>query len=303
MKLLITGAFNINESQAEKIKKLGYQIDFIKDETNSCIKEKNIYDGVICNGLFLYQNIKEYRKLKFVQLTSSGVDRVPYQYMLDNNIEVYNAGSVYSIPMAEWVILKILEIYKNSYNFYNQQLKKEWLKNRDLIELNGKRMAIIGYGNVGREIAIRAKAFNVTTIGVGRAFKECSYLDHFCTIDDIESVLKSCDIIVICLPLNSDTLNFFNESKFKVMKEQSILINISRGKVINEKDLEHYIKKGKFRKVALDVFENEPLSLDSSLWDTENVIVTPHNSFVSDGIQNRMFDLVYSNLKKISERY
>ena len=127
MKILLTGAFSYTENQLEILQNMGLDIDFLqyeKDKLDNC----EIYDAVVCNGLFLYNDIEKFKNLKYIQLTSAGFDRVPMDYVKNNNIKIYNAAGVYSIPIAEHTVLKVLEIYKKSKDFYIKQKNHLWEK-------------------------------------------------------------------------------------------------------------------------------------------------------------------------------
>lgn len=298
MKLLLTGAYNYSEEQLNKIKSLGYEITFVKDERVPLEIDVTHIDGVVCNGLFLYNDITKFKNLKFIQLISSGIDRVPLDYIEEKGIQIYNARGVYSVPMAEWVILKILEIYKKSRKFYRNQEEHKWEKYRDLLELTDKRVTIVGFGDVGTEIAKRLRAFGAHVIGVGRREIECELLDEYYMIEDINEVLKKSDIVILTIPLTETTQHLIDFNKIESMKDNSILINVSRGKIVDQIALIEALGSNKFLGVALDVFEEEPLDKDSRLWEFENVIITPHNSFVSDKVKNRMIEVVVENLRQ-----
>ena len=295
MKLLLTGAYNYTQEQFNRLADIGYEIVFAQDERIPLEIEVSDINAIVCNSLFMYNDIAKFESLRIIQLTSAGTERVPIEYIRKNEILLFNAKGVYSIPMAEWIILKILEIYKQSRYFYNNQANHKWNKNRELLELTGKTTAIIGFGSVGTEIAKRLKAFDSKVIGVGRREIDSKFIDMYINVRDIDSALENADIVVITLPLTSSTRHLFNKQKLMKMKDDAVLINISRGEIIDENALIELINDGKFLGVALDVFENEPLD-DSSLWDYENVIVTPHNSFVSDKVNERLFELIVSNL-------
>lgn len=296
-KLLLTGAFKYSREQLSNLEHLGYEIVFVQDERKALNFDLSDIDAVVCNNLFLYNDIKEFKNLRTIQLTSAGLDRVPLDYINEKGIQLFNARGVYSIPMAEWAILKILEIYKKSRVFYKHQEEHKWGKQRDLLELTDKTAAIIGYGSVGTEIAKRLKAFGVTVISVDRQIQEDDYIDESILIDDLEAALVKSDIIVLTLPLTDETKHLINEEKIKVMKDDAVLINVSRGGIIDETSLIESLKKDKFLGVALDVFEEEPLN-ESPLWDFENVIITPHNSFISDKVNERLFELMVENLSR-----
>ena len=296
-KLLLTGAFKYSREQLSNLEHLGYEIVFVQDERKTLNIDVSDIDAVVCNSLFLYNDIKEFKNLMAIQLTSAGLDRVPLDYINEKGIQLFNARGVYSIPMAEWAILKILEIYKKSRVFYKNQERHKWEKQRELLELTDKTAAIIGYGSVGTEIAKRLKAFGVNVISVDRQVKKDEYVDESILIDDLDAALEKSDIIVLTLPLDDETKHLINEEKIKVMKDNAVLINVSRGGIIAETALIESLKKDKFLGVALDVFEEEPLS-ESLLWDFENVIITPHNSFVSDKVNERLFELMIENLSR-----
>lgn len=296
-KLLLTGAFKYNQEQLSNLENLGYEIVFVQDERKTLNIDVSDIDAIVCNSLFMYNDIARFKSLKVIQLTSSGTERIPIEYIRKNEICLFNAKGVYSIPMAEWAILKILEIYKQSRYFYNNQTNHKWNKNRELLELTGKTTAIIGFGSVGSEIAKRLRAFDTKIIGVGRREIESNFIDMYINLRDIDSALENADIVVITLPLTNITRHLFDKQKLMKMKNDAVLINISRGEIIDENALIELINDDKFLGVALDVFENEPLD-DSPLWDYENVIVTPHNSFVSDKVNERLFELIVSNLSK-----
>ncbi|WCM14579.1 NAD(P)-dependent oxidoreductase [Priestia filamentosa] len=297
MNILITGAYSYSMNQIEYLKGLGCNVTFVQDERIPLNIDVSQIEVVVCNALFLYTDIKKFINLKFIQLTSAGLDRIPTKYVEKMNIQVANAKGIYSIPMAEWTILRILEFYKNSSFFAEAQKRKKWLKNRNLLELTGKTATIIGIGDVGTEIAKRLKVFNVNVIGVGRREVSSEFIDEYFLVENIETALSKSDITVLTLPLNESTRHLINKTNISKMKEESLLINLSRGGIIEESALIESLDQGKFLGVALDVFEQEPLPEESNLWRYENVTITPHVSFISDKINERLFKLICENLK------
>ena len=220
------------------------------------------------------------------------------EYIKNNNIEIHNAKGVYSAPMAEWVVLKILEIYKNTKFFIKNQDNKVWEKKRDLLELTDKTVTIVGCGNVGSEVAKRLKAFGCKINGVARRKVQYDYIDKVYSMEELNEALKISDIVVLTIALNEETKHLFDKERFDVMKDEAVLVNVARGAIVNEEDLIEVLKSGKFIGVALDVMENEPLCVSSELWDFDRVLVTPHNSFVSDKTGSRLFGVMCENLEK-----
>lgn len=297
MKLLITGAFSATAEQLDMLSSLGFEIMLQKDERGVPECDFSEADAVICNGLFLYHDISEFKKLKFIQLTSAGLDRVPLDEIRKRGIALFNARGVYSVPMAELALAGTLSLYKHLNTFSENQKAHMWQKDRELRELCGETVAIVGCGSVGTECAKRFSAFGTRVIAVDVAKPESEIYSEFYDINDIKKALEISDTVVLTLPLTDETRGMFNGEMFSHFKDGSVLVNISRGAVVNENDLIKALENGKPSGAVLDVFENEPLNESSKLWDMKNVIITPHNSFVSPKNNARLFKLAYDNLK------
>lgn len=296
MNILLTGAFSYSNAQIKKIESLGYNVTFIKNELEELNIDVSNIDVVICNRLFLHNDINKFKNLKVIQTTSAGLDRIPLEYTKKNNIRVFNAGNSYSIPMAEFAIMQLLNIYKNNKQFVKNQLKQKWEVNRELEELSDKKVLIMGFGNVGFEIAKRL--YNFVSEIYAYDIKKVDY-DKVIYVSDYKKIIETIDIIILTMPLVKETKYIVNKSFIENLKQGSTLINVSRGKLINEKDLIEAIKSNKFLGVALDVFEEEPLYIENELWSFDNVYITPHNSFVSKINKERLFKVILENLRLI----
>ncbi len=300
MKLLITPALSLNEEE-KRILREKHEVFFLDTELVP-VSELNLdfslgdIEGIVCNHFFLYNDIVLLPKLKVIQLTSVGLDRIPLKRIKERNISVYNAGSVYAIPMAEWAVCKILEMYKCSGFFYDRQKQHIWEKNRQIRELNNTTAVIVGCGNVGRKIAERLKPFGVTIIGVDIIDTVSGSFDKWYHISEIEKALCLADTIILTLPLTEQTRHIMDDQKLSAIREGATLINVSRGAVIDQIALEKHLKSGHLGGAALDVFETEPLPESCGLWSMDNVIITPHNSFVGNGNRERLFSLICNNL-------
>ncbi|MBQ3524265.1 MAG: hydroxyacid dehydrogenase [Clostridia bacterium] len=296
MKLLMTGAFNCTAEQKLNIEKLGCEVMFQQMENEPLSEEMYTADIVICNGLFLYNDLDKFKNLKFVQLTSAGLDRVPVEKMNEKGIVLHNARGVYSTPMAEWVLTGVLTLYKNTNAFYSNQQNHKWIKDRNVKELSGSTICIVGCGSVGTECAKLFKPFSNEMIAVDIVKPKSDLFDNYYTINNVTEAVKNADVVILTLPLTDETRNMFNKELLSQFKNDAILVNISRGAVVNEVDLIDALKNGKIDGAVLDVFNTEPLDENSELWEMENVIITPHNSFVSQKNNERLFNLVYNNL-------
>ena len=296
MNILITGAWNGWERCAETLEAMGHQVAFMQQEKEKLPVPYAWVQGTICNGLFLYHDPLLFPNLKYVQLTSAGFDRVPVEQFRSRGIRLHNARGVYSIPMAESALSGVLQLYKQSGFFRENQKLRRWEKHRGLGELAEKNVCILGCGSVGTECARRFRAFGCRVTGVDLFPRESPDYDWMHPMEQLDDVLARADVTVLTLPLTEETRHLINGSRLAVMKPGSVLVNIARGAIVDTQALTEALEK-KLGGAVLDVFEEEPLGQDSPLWDMENVILTPHNSFVGQGNALRLEQLIVSNLE------
>lgn len=298
MNLLVTGAFDWTEDELNTLKEYGHEIVFMQREQDALPCEASWVEGIIGNGIFLNHSIEDFTSLQYIQLTSAGFDRVPMDYVNEHSIHIYNAGGVYSVPISEFVLKGVLDLYKQSRFFIENQMKHKWLKNRNVKELNEKKVCIVGCGNIGTECALRFKAFGCYVVGVDLNPYLSDVYESMVNLDGLEDYLRISDIVVLSLPLTEQTKHIMNKKRISILKEDSILVNIARGSIVDKGALIDALKRKRINGV-LDVFDEEPLEENSILWDLENVIITPHNSFVGDGNHKRMIEVIYHNLKSV----
>ena len=297
MNLLVTGAFAWTEKEMNMLRELGHEVVFMQQEKSPLPCDAAWVEGIIGNGIFLSHPIEQFANLRFIQLTSAGFDRVPMDYVKEHGIEIHNARGVYSIPMAEFAICGVLQLYKQSRFFNKNQSENKWEKHRGLLELFGKNVCIVGCGSVGTECAKRFSAFGCSVVGVDIKPYRNELYDSMLPLDSLDDALTTADVTILTLPLTKETRHFINADRFAVMKNGAVLVNIARGAIIDTDALITALNTH-LGGAVLDVFEEEPLESNSPLWNMENVIVTPHNSFVGDGNQARMLDVIMNNLER-----
>lgn len=296
MNILLTGAWQGAKENIKKIEAMGHKVKFMQFEKDELPCEYEWVEGVVCNGLFLSHPIEKFVNLKYIQLTSAGFDRVPMDYVNSHNITINNARGVYSIPMAEFALAGVLQLYKRLYVFAENQKNCLWNKERSLIELYGKTVCVVGCGSIGTECAKRFKAFGCRVIGVDIATRTDESYDTIEPIENIDEVLAKSDVVVLTLPLTDATYHLINAEKISIMRESALLVNIARGAVVDTEALAEALENDKLFGAVLDVFEEEPLTENSPLWKMKNAVITPHNSFVGDNNTVRLNTVILNNL-------
>lgn len=296
MNLLITGAFDWKSEELRILEQMGHRVVFMQQEKEELPCTAASIEGVICNGLFLRHSIEQFTSLRYIQLTNAGFDRVPMDYVKSHGISIFNARGVYSIPMAEFVVSGVLELYKKKRFFYEKQKAHIWEKHRGLQELYGKNVCIVGCGSVGSECAKRFKAFDCNVVGIDIMPYQSNWYEKMLGFDKLDEEISGCDIIILTLPLTYETKGLINKERLSKIKDGSVLVNVARGAVVDQTALIEMLECNRIMAV-LDVFDTEPLDIYSPLWDMENVIITPHNSFVGDGNHKRMISVILNNLE------
>lgn len=289
MNVLMTGAFQLNNEKLAALEAAGHKV-FTHPDERAPVEQPERYEAVVCNGLFLYNSIEHFTNLRLIQLTSAGLDRVPLNYIRAHGIELHNAVGVYSVPMAEFAVCGILQLCKQSRFFAANQAQHKWEKHRGLLELFGKHVCILGCGDVGREIAKRLKAFDCYITGVNRTVRVLQDFDEVLSLDKLSDAAAVCDILICCIALTPETRGMVNREVFDLLSADAVFVNVARGATADEAALIEWLQNG--GRAVLDVFEEEPLPETSPLWDMENVILTPHNSFVGDGNRSRLWETV-----------
>ncbi|HHX59948.1 MAG TPA: dihydrofolate reductase [Epulopiscium sp.] len=289
------------EQRAVLLEQMGYKAYYEKEATieyQSYMKDIEILVGY---KPFARLNIDDLPALKWIQITSMGFEQVPEDKVADKGIIVTNNRGGYSIPMGEWVVLNILELTKNRKNAYQNQIDKKWHMDYSVREIYKKKIAFIGTGDIAQEAVKRLQGFGVEIVGVNTNGRSVDGFDECFSMDKLGYVLEQSDMVIISLPHTDKTEGIFNKKMLENMKKDACLINVSRGVIINEQDLIHHLEEGNLKGVALDVFEIEPLPPGNKLWDFDRVVITSHNSWISEEIEQRRWDMIIENLKRYQE--
>ena len=239
-------------------------------------------------------------KLKWIQTTSAGVDMYLNDDLLKSRVILTNVRGMHAVTIGEFVLGEMLMFAKGAPQCFQQKQLKQWKPFMPSI-LYGKTVSIIGLGGIGREIARISKAFGMNVLATRRSARRTDharYVDRMYPIDDLTTLLGESDFVVLALPLTHETHQLIGEKQLHIMKPTAFLINISRGKIVDERALILSLEENRIAGAGLDVFETEPLPGNSRLWELPNVILSPHIAGGMDRYAEQATAIFCKNLKR-----
>jgi len=241
--------------------------------------------------------------IKWVHSMSVGLDAMLTEAVIDSPVIITNARGCASIPIAEHTVTCIASMARGFPAVTRNQLQKKWvLLPAPIRELLDSTVGIVGYGEIGSQIAKRCQALGMNVIGCrrnpGRSVMDSVEGVQVVGLDQVDHVLAVSDFLVLAMPASSETHRFLNRQSLSRLKPGSYVINVGRGSAIDEADLLEALRSGHVAGAALDVFEQEPLDPDHPFWSMENVIVTPHHAYFSPRTTERNMELLLDNLNR-----
>lgn len=241
-------------------------------------------------------------RLKWLQLTSAGADKIIYSNAIKSKVILTNASGAFGDVIAEYVIGGILYLYRDFFSYRKNQADKIWRDTRKERMIFGSRALILGCGNIGQCMSQRLRAFGAETVGIRRTDSPCAEFDKTYAAAAIDDLLPTANIVVCALPKTPETEHILNSRRLSALKQDAIIVNVGRGSVIDTNALVERLENGYLFGAVLDVFENEPLDENSPLWEMENVLITPHISGVSFGhsahTENLIAEICTENLRR-----
>ncbi|MFB7305452.1 D-2-hydroxyacid dehydrogenase [Heyndrickxia sporothermodurans] len=242
------------------------------------------------------EHIERAAELKWIMVTSAGIERMPLKAIKEKNILVTNARGIHKTPMAEFTIGLLLDHARNFQLQWKNQQQRIWDKNIPQAELKNQSIAIVGAGAIGQEIARLAKAFRMNVFGINSSGTIKENFDEMYSLENISTPLEKADYVVSILPSTEQTVQFYQMNHFEKMKNTAVFINLGRGDVVKEEILIEALNKKEIAHAYLDVFQTEPLPKNHPLWGMENVTITPHISSTTKNYLPRALDIFQKNL-------
>ena len=223
--------------------------------------------------------------VQWVQSCLAGTAAPPLLKLLDAGIRLSNSDAP-NAGVAEYVMAAVMHVQHGWTGRSDNQRKAKWVQN-GWNEINGTRWLVIGFGSIGAEVAKRARSFGVEVVGARRTKVRDARADEMVTMDRISELLPSANVVILACPLTDETRGLVNRDFLSQMHEDAILVNVSRGPVVDAEELLESLSSGRPGHAILDVFETEPLDPSSPLWDHPGVTITSHIAGAGAGITKR----------------
>lgn len=290
----------VHETLKNSLEKLGFRVDYSPNiNRKEIINDIELYDGLVVRSKTKIdaEILDNANKLKFIARAGAGLDIIDLDIAKVRNIEVFNATEGNKDAVAEHTLGLILELLHKINKGHQEIQNNIWQRESNRgTELNTKTFGIIGYGNIGREVALRLRSFGCEILAYDRNLK--NYSNDFVTEVDLMTIWEKCDIVSFHIPLNEENRFWIDEAFIRKFQKPIYLINTSRGEILKLDALIQGLKQGKIMGAGLDVLENEKINQLTSLQqdnfdflrNSDNVILTPH-----------VAGWTYESYRKISE--
>jgi phosphoglycerate dehydrogenase-like enzyme len=240
------------------------------------------------------------RGLNWIHARSSGVDGLITPEIAQAPVVVTNTRGVYERPMAEYVLAALLFFAKDLRRTVRDQRARKWMQ-RPTEAIGARRALVLGAGPVGREITMMLRAVGMTVDVVGRRARgDETELGRVHAVDELDSLLARADDVILALPLTAQTEHILDSQRLGRTRPGIRIVNVGRGRLIDEHALLDALQSGHVGAAALDVFEHEPLRADHPFWAMDNVLVSPHLSGDALGWERAVIELFVDNLDRWS---
>lgn len=227
--------------------------------------------------------------VRWIHTLSAGVENLPFDLLRTSDVVVTNSRGLYADALGEFAVAAMLWFAKDLRRLDRQQSEKRWAP-FTVERIEGQTLGIIGYGGIGQAIGRRAEALGMRVISVRRRGEL-----HDATVDD---VIRESHYVALSVPLTPATYRLIDARRIASMRSDAVLINVSRGAVVDETALADALRERRIRGAALDVFENEPLPAESPLWSLDNVLISPHSADHTADAHDRAVSFFLENLRR-----
>ena len=263
-------------------------------------------DVLVISGFWQNSLLDQTDRLRFIQSIGAGYDQFPLETLQTRGIRLANAGGVNRNAVSEHAMAHILAFARQIHTGRDNQQRHHWrgmisdLSQRE-DELGGKTMLIIGLGGIGSRLAKLGKAFDMRVLATKRNPATAQGpADEIYTSDHLPQLLPQADFVVLTCPLTPETENLIDAQAFEQMKPSAYLINMARGRCVDETAMLSALQNNHIAGAGIDHFWDEPLPQDSPFWDMENVLITPHTGGETRLYEENLMDMLLENISRLS---
>jgi len=284
------------------------RVELIRSQNKEHLRELLPQTDILISFSITPENFQRAKNLKWIHLAVAGVDESVFPELLNSKVIITACKGIHSHTISEHILGMILCFAKGINLSTLRQKQKIWAFREVMnqrFEIKGMTLGIIGLGGIGLELAKKGKCLGMQIIGMKNRLKKGERIRHVNKIfpkEKLPELLSLSDFVALTLPLTDETFHLIGEKEIAQMKNSVYLINTSRGKIIDEKALIYALKDKRIAGAGLDVFEEEPLSPNSRLYDLENVIITPHVAGTMVDYFQKVAEIFKENLKRFLGR-
>lgn len=302
-KVVFTSSARLGEAEFRELRAAAPNLQIVVPPRDRLLAELADADAIV--GPLSREHLRAAPRVKWVQVTSAGVENVlAYPELRERDIVLTNMKIVQGPEIADHAFALLLALTRRLDIALEAQRTQTWHPLSQYgppLELHGKTAVIVGVGGIGQQIAIRAKAFGMTVIGVDpKDIPYAPFLDRTVWPDRLDEVLPSADVVFVSAPHTPQTERMFRAEQFARMKRGALFIAVSRGRLFDNDALAAALQQGHLGGAGLDVTNPEPLPKQHPLWTLPRVIITPHIAGRSDGEGARYFEIYRENLVRFA---
>ncbi len=299
MKLLIIGSWD--QDRLAEVRKTFPQVEFTAASDQDKIL-REIPDAEVVYGGITREAFLAARKLKWIQNTGAGVEKLArISEIAGSDVIVTNTRGAHAATIAEHTFGLLISLTRNLRQTFQAQRDHNWGVQFDnpMVGLTGLTLGMVGLGNIGRAIAKRGYAFDMNVIAIdAHEVPKPDFVTELRLSDGLDDLLQRSDVVAVTTPHTPNTAGLLDEQQLRLMKPSSYLLVVSRGGIVDEDALARMLNEGKLAGAGLDVTATEPLPEDSPLWDTPNLLITPHCSGRSAFTSASALAIFHENLRR-----
>lgn len=281
-------------------------VSFVRVDTlDEARRELADADAFVSSGRYYSRELADILRnsapnLRWIQTIAVGLDPFKFHGIPDGVI-MTNAAGLKGKTVGEHAFAILLGMLHQLPEMERRRQNRSWddgSLRRTVVSVEGVKMLVLGYGSIGREIARKAKAFDMQVVAINRSGRGDGPADEVRPVSDLSSILPDCDVVMLCLPLSGETRHLIGATQLRSMKPSSVLVNVGRGLVVDQNALFEALDAKAIAGAALDVYEAEPLPEESPLWDLPNVVLSPHVGGAAGRTYEKFADFLSENVRR-----